>query len=736
MTTMSRPSERTIHLMLLICGLFLSACAGMSGPSKSNSAANAVDGVSPGGNQFEATHVTLFDNGLAQFQWLVDVKDGGDYEIQVQRAHLDDLLASLSVVTDGNVKVTGARYDGVRNLGQAVNGSGFGKSMFNVEGQFQVPQNINEFLAALVGTKVNVQTTHNKSLTGLVLACTPSTLPAVQPDDDEAERQKTLPKPQFSLLLVTDEGALIPVPTDTIAQIQPVSGKEALGLKDLANQLGSGNGLASTKVVLSTSPDSNGRLAASYIRQAPKWRTTYKITTDGEEFFLEAWAIVHNDTESDWRNVDMTLVSGLPSSYVMSLASPRYEHRDMLTTESDTGSLIPQLGTDSPDSLMFDWQETIGYDSGGGTGSGYGRGAGGLSGRRESAPKLRDVSYDRPSSLFEMGQSAAEPQMEVNANDNLLTYHALAPVSIPKGASAMVPILRTPMKGEMFILLSEEEPARSCIWTRNDTGVVIPNGPASFYTNGLFRGQAEVVRMEPGDISLWCYSEEQDIIASYKSTTTTEAARLEWRQNLVIAHFKNKIAVDVEVENKSGTHRNIALLVDRNKNSVLSTTREVLNRERDLDTTQLLLLPIAGNTTHTEHYSIVEGIENVNSVTLNNIAQLLKKDVFSEREMSALNKAREALQERDDMEGEKQLLQRKINEINNQTSDFKRLLTDTAKISADSRAGQKILDTIFKNEQAVHKLEEHITQLTAKQEQLIEKASSFLHPFVIGKTAP
>ncbi len=52
-----------------------------------------------------------------------------------------------------------------------------------------------------------------------------------------------------------------------------------------------------------------------YIQESPIWKTSYRLVLkDDEAPFLQGWAIVENTTEEDWKDVDLTLVSGRPIS--------------------------------------------------------------------------------------------------------------------------------------------------------------------------------------------------------------------------------------------------------------------------------------------------------------------------------------------------------------------------------------------------------------------------------------
>jgi hypothetical protein len=509
----------------------------------------------------ETTHVTLYDCGLAQHERQTRVNGAEKLEIQVALAHLDDLLATLVLATDGGVKVSEVRYPSVQNLGQAVAASGLGKALYESEDGVQ-PADLVGYVRALQGTLVEVGTNRGRSRTGTVIDCVQRDGEDEGESGDGDEVASRAPSPYF-VVLADPAGAISWIPLDEVTRIAPVSPRESRAVGSLANQLGRATGFTSTGVVLETAAGSRGRLAASYVRQAPLWRTVYKVSAQKDGVTLEAWALVHNDTDEDWNRVEMTLVSGLPSSYVVSLASPRYQEREVRALE-DEGGMMPQLGAETPDSLMYDWElpgrgglGLSGIGIGGG-GAGYGSSAG-MGVARGVAVGAIGSAGERASSLVQVGQSAAGEEMVAAVEGEISTYRALEPVSIPAGSSALVPVLRRKLEGQAFTLLRQGNEPETCVRARNDSGLVLQSGLASFYVHGRFRGQVELARTEPGEISLWCHGGDPDVRFTSRSEEEHVPSAVEWLRGELVVHSLKKTMLTWDVENLAGQGRSIAL---------------------------------------------------------------------------------------------------------------------------------------------------------------------------------
>src|SRR5690606_102322 len=106
-------------------------------------------------------------------------------------------------------------------------------------------------------------------------------------------------------------------------------------------------------------------MVVSYTIAAPIWKTTYRVVLDGDgEPFFQGWAIVDNVSDEDWDNVQLSLVSGSPVSFIQNLQKPLYRYRPIVPIPEDL-NLSPQIyDPENPES------GGVGY----GVGSGYGSG--------------------------------------------------------------------------------------------------------------------------------------------------------------------------------------------------------------------------------------------------------------------------------------------------------------------------------------------------------------------------
>lgn len=670
----------------------------------------------------ETTHVTLYDCGLAQYERQATVQGEMRLPIQTTTAHLDDLVSSLVLATDKNVRVTGVEYPSTQNLVQATSASGFAKSMISDAEGYQKPDDLAGYARALTGTEVVVQKRDTETVRGTMLDCVDEDAPKLNDDEDEPQKYSALKDERRddsyagkTLVLVEQTGALVLVALRDVMRIEPLSKREAEALRSFASQLGRTGGYTETEVTLTTAPGSSGKLAVSYIRQSPLWRTIYKITAGQKNVTLEAWAVVHNDTPEDWKDISMTLISGLPASYVMSTASPRYMERETLVLDEDTASMMPQLGSDTPDSILYPSVLTAqssvmsGFGSGSGSGGGYTQGAGSLSGRKARAPV---VSVERSSSLIALGTPAAEVQTANEVEGEISTYSAQSKVTVRAGASAMVPILRETLVGEAFVLLSHIDGSqKTCVRAVNDTGLVLQRGAASVFSDGRFRGQTEIEMTEPEETRIWCFGEDRDVSFSIREETTWQHRALEWRKNSLYVHGIKTTAAEYTVHNNAGLPRRLAVLLSKNLNGRFLLEEPIIEGEED--TSFLVMLDMAKRSNTVKTYRKEEGLEKSIVPSEASLTELLAEAAVSVAHKDVLNKALEQQKKIDAVSADMEAAQMKIDKFQAAIVRLKANLAAVPALEGSAATADMILRESMDNENRIVAMQETIERLRA-----------------------
>ncbi len=85
------------------------------------------------------------------------------------------------------------------------------------------------------------------------------------------------------------------------------------------------SGQTGADVTIQPTPGS-GPIRVAYVQQFPVWKTSYRLEL-GQTDRLQGWVQIDNPTGEAWQDVELTLVSGSPVSFVMDLYPPLYASR-------------------------------------------------------------------------------------------------------------------------------------------------------------------------------------------------------------------------------------------------------------------------------------------------------------------------------------------------------------------------------------------------------------------------
>src|SRR5262249_28608497 len=87
------------------------------------------------------------------------------------------------------------------------------------------------------------------------------------------------------------------------------------------------------RMTVSTAGAGDGILYVSYISEVRVWKTTYRIVLPSKadkKPLLQGWAIVDNTVGEDWNDVELSLVAGVPHSFIQQISEPYYSRRPVV----------------------------------------------------------------------------------------------------------------------------------------------------------------------------------------------------------------------------------------------------------------------------------------------------------------------------------------------------------------------------------------------------------------------
>jgi hypothetical protein len=266
--------------------------------------------------------VVLSSAGLAQFTHSGNVKPGDKIDIPVRLDQVDDLLKSLTIFDEQG----GAGP--VSLPGQQPMSELFRDLPFGPEALVSRPALLN----ALVGAEVEIDGPEKAK--GRILRVEPE-------KHDLPNGGGTVQRNRLSLM--TDRG-LVQAVLEDVGSLRFTDPQTRAQIKKALAGYAENRAKDRRRVSIEFLGRDQRKAELSYVVSAPVWKTSYRLVLPSKPgpARIQGWAVLENMTGGDWKNVDLTLVSGNPVALKQRLYQPQFKVRPEIPVGTGT-SLVPKL---------------------------------------------------------------------------------------------------------------------------------------------------------------------------------------------------------------------------------------------------------------------------------------------------------------------------------------------------------------------------------------------------------
>lgn len=456
--------------------------------------------------------VVMFSSGVAFFEHAGTIDGTAEVELQFDTRDINDLLKSMVVHDGGGGRITAVRYGSKDPLTRTL-------------ASFRIDLTGNPSLADLL-QQVRGEAVEIDAPTRIA-----GTIVGIERRDVPAGKDGTVVQAEF-LNLLTEEG-LRSLPLESVGRIRLKDERLNAELRKALEVLAGAKSQDKKSVILRMEGQGRRPVRVGYIREAPIWKTSYRLVLGEGAPLLQGWAIVENTTQNDWNGVNLTLVSGRPISFVMDLYEPLYLERPQVQMER-YASLRPRTYEQD---LSSERIEAMAFGAAGGYGVPGAPAAAGIAGREgQAAVRAANAEALRDRGLGEAeGRKAAVPQLRrqtaadamkeslqqsvasaATAGElgELFRYEIAAPVQLARGMSAMLPIVNETVQGEKVSIYNEQVQAKhplAGLRLKNTTALHLTQGPITVFDEGAYAGDAQILDLPPGGQRLISYAIDLDV---------------------------------------------------------------------------------------------------------------------------------------------------------------------------------------------------------------------------------
>ena len=351
-----------------------------------------------------------------------------------------------------------------------------------------------------------------------------------------------------------------------------------------------------------------------YLVETPVWKTSYRLVLDkkkpadkGEAAKrrrkLQGWAIVENQTDNDWNDVQLSLVSGRPISFIEDLYHSLYIPRPFVQPQL-YASLMPQtyengITKDDMDRLKQQAAENNKNQQ---------EMANNGQNRAMSQRALRNQLFAGSGATGVEAPPPIDPTLSVVSAASAsglgeLFQYTVGNVSIGRQQSAMIPIVTDDIDATKVSIYNQNVLANhplNGVRIKNTTHKHLLQGPVTVIEAGSYAGDAQIDDVPPGQQRLLSYGIDLKVLVEQGDTSqnqTVQTAVL--NKGVLQLTWKDVTSTEYLISNRGEADKTIVVEYPRQEEWKLDepaaadeTTQSLYRFERKAAAGKTIKLPI------------------------------------------------------------------------------------------------------------------------------------------------
>jgi hypothetical protein len=436
--------------------------------------------------------VMLSAGGVGYLEYEAEVSGDAELALDVPLAQVDDVLKSI-VVYDSKGGVGSAQLAGRDPLSQIYNELPFGAEALASPAAL---------LNALQGAEIKVGA--SRPISGRLLKVVPETVQL-------GERGSTT-RNRVSVLTGTGLQQFILEDADSVSFVDPALQAQ---VDKALSELAAHRAKDRRRIALNTLGTGTRVVRIGYVVGASLWKANYRLTLPQDaasaKAHLQGWAVLENMSGQDWKDVELTLLSGNPVSFRQAIYQAYYVNRPEVPVEV-LGRVLPK-----PDTGVVAQPRVQGLFKSANEPRALSAPA------PAPAPGAQPFKFGGATSFDDEAEGPDLPLKSRAANTAVseegatqVAFRIPVPISIGSGQSALVPIVEAELPIERFALFqSGTSGARpfASLRLRNDTPTALPPGVLTLYEQtaaGIaYVGDARLSPLPAGEDRLVSYAVDE-----------------------------------------------------------------------------------------------------------------------------------------------------------------------------------------------------------------------------------
>jgi hypothetical protein len=643
--------------------------------------------------------VALFRSGVGYFFRRGMVEDDAAIDLSFTADQINDILKSLVVIDRDGGSVTSVDYASMEPLEHRL--AGFALDLSDGPPMW-------DLLQQLQGEPVRVRIA-DREIVGRVMSV-----------EERIETGATgdlydLVDVQY-VNLITSTGIMsLPIPKLTTLEI--LNEKLADELNRALAVVVESHNPDKKQVTIRLKGSGSREIVAGYVTEMPIWKMSYRLVMDdADSALLQGWAIIENTTDDDWNDVQLTLVSGRPVSFIMNLYQPLFMQRPEIAPD------VVGVAT----AATYEADDKANYFGGEEMQRGGGPRRGGRAMAMEAAPAAAADAM-MGVAVTELADAVARMAVASAGSEGEQFFLQLSnPVTLERRQSAMAPVVGEAVDAERISIFNAgvdpTHPMRGLRF-ENGTGMPLIPGPVTVFDGTLYAGDARLPRVPEDASQIISYAVDLDTKVRVDTRANTQTTMIRIVRGVLEQYRKTTTRTTYEIRNQAPDERTVIVEHPRSGNQELvqpdeptETTENYYRFEVELEAAEIDSLEVVQSRLQTQRLALLDR-------SVHDLSQLVLSGDVGPRVKAALAdliETRQAMARLDERRAE---IEQEVRAIH---SDQDRVRQNVQRIDRDSDLYRRYMTKLSEQETELERLDQERKDLQAQRDRLQAELESKL----------
>ncbi len=511
-------------------------------------------------NKLKIQKIIIFKHGISYFLSNGSIKRSGTFELEFNVDEMNDILKSLFVLdTSEKGYISSISYDAALDSNQLLK---------NI--MLEIP-NVNSFTSLITQlkgarVKITIGSGESNKKTGIIMGM----------EEIEKLKNKIKITEKLLVLLLEETGKIIKIPFSEISEFNILNEDIMDDLKFFLDTIIAGIKKDSKKIRINCETEkgdeSEREIYVSYLHESPIWKTSYRLIMSKKQekdkkCLLAGYSLIENVTNQDWEDIELTLVAGMPVSFIYDFYRPIFMERPVV----EPSKVLSARPTEIEEGL-----EEESFKS-------YRGGRGKEKKLQESMPRAAprmmapkpstgaDISTMRGALTDDqvLDKMKSSTKTRTKSLGELFEYKISNPVTIKRKKSALVPILTEEIKSKKILLYNQDEHDKhpnACLEITNNTDLTLERGPVTIIYDDNLAGESILPFMNKNDTRLLNYAVEQAVLITIEQRSENKNIhKVSFGGAYCYEYYYTNLNTTYKIKNK--TEKSKELYIDHSKRS-------------------------------------------------------------------------------------------------------------------------------------------------------------------------